>query len=659
MVRSPSNGAWAQAQTLSYDIGTRQLRLQDEHQVLLRHGENEVQAPAVQYQPLPNQQLGRVWASGPGRFRGTLRTEKSSTPETLQAGWKDELYLRPHEENHVLSLKGAASVEFTEAGSITSDELHLWLKQVKQPGGQSGGIGGGIQPQKMKALGNVSIDSPQLAGRTQQLEVWIQHRLAEPAASAAAGPGNGTKPRSPPVPGERPAPPRDPADRPPAEREPRGVADAPPPPAQRFDFSCDLLRVELARAGKITTVENVAADGQVQIRETQTAQAGELPLEITGKHAEVKGAGLPQTTEVTIQGSPAHVRGRGVSARGGVIQLHRGENRLQIDGPGEMQLPLDRDLNGTALAHPAVLDAAWKKGMDFNGSTVRLQGEVSATTDAQRALADAMQVTLSQPVDFAKPQKREQLDVREVQLQGNVRLDNRTVTEGQLTSVDHLEVHSLTVDRHTGNILADGPGWFTTVRRGGTSFAGPLAAARAEPAADPPASGPDEDRLDYLRVDFIRGITGNLHQREIRFEQQVRTVFGPVGNWQETIDVDSPQRLGQNDVLLNCDTLRLAQIGEPRDGRQPVEVTASGNTVVESQQFWARSHRITYVQAKDLLVLEGDGRSDAQLWRQEQVGGERTRAAARKILYWRGTNQIEMDDARFFDFSQRGGAATR
>ena len=81
---------------------------------------------------------------------------------------------------------------------------------------------------------------------------------------------------------------------------------------------------------------------------------------------------------------------------------------------------------------------------------------------------------------------------------------------------------------------------------------------------------------------------------------------------------------------------------------------ATGNTVVDGRTFTAQARRLSYVEAKDLIVLEGDGRTDAHLWRQLQIGGQRSHAVARKILYWRRDNRIEGNDIRFLDVSQVG-----
>jgi hypothetical protein len=655
MVRSPSNEAWAQGDALSYDIVTRELRLHGEQPVVLRNATSHVQAPAILYQPLPDSQLGRVWASGPGSFRGKLSPDK---PGTLQATWRKELQLRPHEGQHVLSLYGAASVEFTETGAIASDEIHVWMKEVENSAGgppvsPQQPLGGSkqIQPQKMKAIGNVTIDSPRLAGRTGQLEIRIRTPVKRQPAANRPGTAPGT-------PAARSSPPPNAVDS--SNSGPLGIAGFTQGGDQRFDVTCDLLRVGLVRNGEKVFVDYVTAEKDVRLIETQTAKPGELPLELTGDHVQIVGATAPRTTEATVRGAPARVLGRGLSTKGGTIRLHRGQNRLRIDGPGEMQLPIDRDLDGNLLAQPQELNITWQDGMDFDGNTVRYNGAVAAATEFQRASAQTMEVDLAEPFDFAQPQPRQEIDIRQIRLDGQVSLENRTVEQGRPKSIDHLHVRNLKVDRHTGDIFADGPGWFTSVQRGKPLLTeSPGATARNPAATDHTAGPPDDDQLNYVRTDFIRAITGNLHRKELRFDEQVRMVYGPVDDWQETIDPDSPEPLGEHDVLLNCDTLRLVQIGELPNGKQPVEVTAEGNSMVESRQFWARSHRITYVEAKELLVLEGDGRSDAQLWRQDQVGGQRSRSSSRKILYWKGTGQVEVDDARYFDWSRSPAGARR
>jgi hypothetical protein len=152
----------------------------------------------------------------------------------------------------------------------------------------------------------------------------------------------------------------------------------------------------------------------------------------------------------------------------------------------------------------------------------------------------------------------------------------------------------------------------------------------------------------------------NLH--EITFHDRVRSVYGPVLSWEDELNPDNVDDLGPGGALMTCDQMTVrqpdgpaappAQPNQPPQSRRPVELEAIGNALVEGDTFTARAHRLTYSEAKDLLVLEGDGRNDAQLYRQENPTGPQTKAMARQILFWRSQNRVSVNDARFFDLSE-------
>jgi tetratricopeptide (TPR) repeat protein len=118
---------------------------------------------------------------------------------------------------------------------------------------------------------------------------------------------------------------------------------------------------------------------------------------------------------------------------------------------------------------------------------------------------------------------------------------------------------------------------------------------------------------------------------------------------------DAVERLRLAVVLapLSSDALGISQAAPlPGQSRSALELVAAGNVMVEGESFTARSARLSWSESKDLLVFEGDGRADAQLYRQLQVGAPTSSASAGKILFWRALNRVEVDDARYLDFDQ-------
>jgi hypothetical protein len=239
----------------------------------------------------------------------------------------------------------------------------------------------------------------------------------------------------------------------------------------------------------------------------------------------------------------------------------------------------------------------------------------------------------------------------------------------------------LTIDETTGDILGQGPGWLTSTRRGSadpTKPAGqtlprnPSAAAVSYSSPDriakPSSPGrhksarqngmlPEKSELNYLNVQFAGALSGNLNQREITFHDRVRSVYGPVLSWEDQLN-DDVDDLGPGAILMTCEQLWVRQpTAQPTAAadHRPIELEAVGNTSVEGEQFRALAPRLTYTEAKDLLVLEGDGRTDAQLFRQERPGDPSVPTIAKRIYYWHLANRVSVNDARFFDLNQIPG----
>lgn len=160
-------------------------------------------------------------------------------------------------------------------------------------------------------------------------------------------------------------------------------------------------------------------------------------------------------------------------------------------------------------------------------------------------------------------------------------------------------------------------------------------------------SGPEGSSagLMFLSIEFQRNLTGNFHRREMTFMDRVRTIYGPVGGWEEQIRWSQLATQPAQVIFLSCDQLSAVEFTLPPSGQRFLELVAVGNTVIESAGYTARAHRLSYTEHKGLVVLEGDGRTDAELFRQQRLGSPRERVAARKIYYWPQTNHLTLESA--------------
>jgi hypothetical protein len=434
-------------------------------------------------------------------------------------------------------------------------------------------------------------------------------------------------------------------------------------------------------------VERITVDGEVRFVQSP-AQPDQRPLETKGDFLEVLRANAPDA-EVSITGRPAEINAQGLTMVGQTVHLNRGGNRLWIDGAGRMvasgqamQAAGSQNYQSSENGQPGSDRAGiftpnrgtttvdWQGGMVFDGRTVKFDREVVAQrTDGevtQTVRAPQMDVTMHEQVDFNATGARQQRpQIEWLTCRGGVWLENREAQHGNLINLDRLQnLTLLTVNQFTGDLKGEAtpeqPGRMLSWRLGGQSalamgMGGPTA---ARPASANPAEA-SRTQINFLDVQFQRGITGNIlpaHQ-ELTFHEQVRCVYGPVPGWEAQLDADNPAGLPPGSMLMTCNQLTASQSAARSEGRGFVELEALGSTRVEGQRptgdsFSALAERLTYSQAKDMLVLVGDGRSDAQLFRQEQPGAPQTKTAAGSIYYWPTTRRVNIGDLRFVDSTQ-------
>jgi hypothetical protein len=225
----------------------------------------------------------------------------------------------------------------------------------------------------------------------------------------------------------------------------------------------------------------------------------------------------------------------------------------------------------------------------------------------------------------------------------------------------------LSINQQTGEISGDGPGELRSTRYGNnvTPFAAPPIGASSTAIVAPPP-GFSGSKLNFLRIDFQQGITGNFLLRELSFHGRVRTVYGPVDSWEQELDTSRPETLPPESVRLSCDALRVN--GDPVAARTkpktsdpnspqlgPVQVQALGNVRLDGNSpkygaISAQAARASYDQVKDTFILEGDTRTPATI---RYAGQQGAPPAVRRIRYVRATGHWEVDDLLFLEFTSQ------
>ncbi len=672
IARSMAGGLEARAARLGYEIATRRILLDGELPVSLSSREVDMESRSIDYVPGPPGDPGSLMAVGPGWL--TTKPSDGSPPATVR--YRKWLRVKRHEDGHVASVSGDAEVSVESQERLAASEIHLWLELSKARGDAAAAKPAasgtpdlsGVRPSKMLAIGQVQIEADQLAARVERMEVWFRHPPAVPPV-AATPPASRTAAAAAPAPAVA------------VPARPAAAAPPPDPPRGRILASASLLRADVVMAPRGQQVEKMSLEEQVHLVEEPIAGSAaandpaEKPLEIRGDQLELARP-MRFDAQAVVAGRPATISGRNADLEGPLVTFDRGRNMMTVDGAGRLMIPVQPGTAGldslavsttprSQKAPPQAaaaerLAVAWRGRMVFDGLTARFEDRVVATSGDASLNSGSLDVVFDRKFEFggaSGPRAAGRPEVAKIACGSGVRLESTSTTDDGSRSVEKLSLLDLIVDRATGDFSGKGPGRLSSTRfgqpPGGMSEGGlPGAGGPGSPPKQPVAR-PDE--LTYLGVTFQREMRGNLNRRVMEFQQRVEAIWGPVASWESTLDVHAPGGLPARAVAVSSDLLAVGQSPIPLGRRNAIELQAGGNVLVEGDTFTARSGRLSWSEAKDLLVFEGDGRSGAQLYRQMHVGAPTSTASAGRILYWRGVNRVQTDDVRYLDFDQLGG----
>lgn len=705
VVESPLYGVSARATRIEYDLQSGMVRLHDRKQALLRilapetGAERQMRATTLEYTPDPEGQWGTLLATGPGWLRGWFPMDGQAEAGLVSQGagssnglqdagagpaevcWERHMHFRPHEGLRLLSLAGPARVALPGRGSLAANEIHMWLseataeRQEASPTAQAApeSPGARLVPERLLAMGNVEIDSPQFVGSVSNLQVWFEqpsqawHSETGMADDSALVDGQAAAQMAdlPALSAAHPSPALEGQDAPPffpALGE-SGHGAGP------YDIEAELLQARLLLLhGRTLVPLELRAQGGVRLRELAARAASHAPLAVDGDLVHLlrhEGA-----TSLSLVGAPATFSAANMMLVGNQIRMEQATDLVAIDGPGQMHLDLTASLAPNIVGSQAApaddrLSITWRQQFELQGRTARFLGSVVARR-SQEVLT-----THELLAEFTAPLRLERSDAEQPRLArltcpAEARLERRSVQRGQTQSIDRLFVRDLDLEQQSGRLVCRGPGWLHTTaldRAAHSALGSPVlggtpdpkrAAASTEQAGAALGQDGQTPRLSFLGVEFQQTFTGNLHQRELAFVGEVRAVYGYVSRWDETLSAEHPELLGEHGFTLQCERLAAAEMGRLPTGDLAYDLEASGGTIIEGANFTAHAHRMTYSQAKDLLLFEGTGRDDAKLVRRAPNGSQLGETQARKIYYWRSRNRVRVEDIRGFDLNDLG-----
>ncbi len=438
--------------------------------------------------------------------------------------------------------------------------------------------------------------------------------------------------------------------------------------ASRFDVSAFRIQVRLrARAAGLECAEALL-EGNAQIVESLPlvpTDPAQRPALVTGQKVYFADPGTPYWS-VLVEGHPGHVEARGIGLTAPRIALNAASNRLWVDQAGRLEIWVKpREELGLPPGPTAPAVVRWGGTMVFNGQVARFDGSVTAEVPGASLTTQELEVRLAELVPFGGGGWVAEPSVDRIHGFGPTVLTRRSDPLGPAMETksgleDRLEVVDLVIAWQSGDFWAKGPGRLVTRLSPRVDAAQQVfdllpsrslvSSASGGQASEGPArlaSGASEGNASAIAgpvvvVRFVQELRGNLWQRRVRLQGHVRGIYVAKWPWDWPPEPDDPGDPPAGGTRWSSGAITAVEVAPP-GGDRSWELVAEGNVRLEGQDFVARAPRASYVQHKDLLILEGTPRNPAELYRQQRPGESPAAHAATRILYWLGQRRLVVE----------------
>ena len=607
--------ATARCEQMWLELQSRRVTLDGEDEVMLTYQGSEIHAPMIRYQaPAPGstERVGALKASGNGWIR--VRGDQATSTESMEMSWTKELELHRREGKLKLVVRGRPRLEMVGLGRLwAADDLEVTLRESAADGSEAHLLPSDVVPEHIVARGEIDIDSSQLRGKVNQLDVHIEYAPSH----LFLGSPDGKNRRSGNLLGRR------------ASQQ-----------ARSYEIDGERLEMLLTVRDSRPEVSRIDVNGNVDFRETASIQATpEEPLVVRADQLSIENADTP-SAEISLQGKPATVTVAGMSIRAERLNLNRGTSRAWIDSPGELELPVGRDLSGKALATPQRMTIHWQGGMELDQDRVTFRQGVVVQTSEGRLKTHQLTTHFSAPILFDGAARQQPVQLAQLECSGGAFAQFSQRDAAGLTSVQTVTLdETLIVNQRTGKIVGEGGGELESVHL----------ASGANPFGNHGPANQRGQQLQFLGVKFFRGIEGNLNHRQIEVIGDVDAVYGPVDAWEQKLKKSVQGMPGPGTTWISCQRLGVAEspMARMRPGSRigPLELSAKGDVTIEGRAgergiFTTFSQKATYDQSKTMFVLEGDARQPATITHQEFTGAPPSETVARKFTYMHSTGEV-------------------
>lgn len=658
-LQSKTLGATARAKKLRVDFEQQRVELAGtldqpgatQSIALLQYQDYEFRSPSIEYQAAPPdaqdkpQHAGWMFAEGPGE----LNTFGKSRLGESQVRWQKSLKMLPTAVpgEQWVELLGNTLLENKQQGFMTAERLQVWLKWMSPPAtsGPQPAVASKpqseLKPDRILATGNTTLATTEIRAHvgTMALQMVYAPGTSADALQKADGlrlnDSKGNPMYSFVTPPERAAGSLATAPSTVGSLDSAGSATGglgQPKRVQPITIHGQSLTTTVVSAGSQNWIDSMTIDGPLKITSGDDQSMTPVSWHIEGEQLLMASNAAGQV-DLQINGQPAKIVMADGALEGPSIRFDQINNLIWMDQPGEFTVPpsvLNRgqgQLSGLQWARPP--HCQWQGRLLFDGTVARIDGDIEFDGVARRldelwllkGYCQRLDLAMSEPIDLRQSSANSgsrAIDptLERVILQDHVDIRVQQLDlQGHQKSLERIVVPILTFHVAEQKVVGGGAGWINSKFISEGNGLGQLASS--EPSQE------KQLRLMGAHLAFRDSMVAFLDRNEVVFDGKVGLAVGPLTNWDETIDPEKMTRLQLEQMLLNCDQLKIVDTSDlsttvgftAGDSSQAMEFQATGNVAfegkAESGNYAGNGYQVTYVQVKDQLILRGDGQTPA------------------------------------------------
>lgn len=608
--------------------------------------------------------FGLLKMAGNGYLSG--RDANSNAP-IMDARWNESLEIANDEDDPKqirIQLRRGITVRMEGLGEMISHEADIWCDRTAKdakssPGNAGGGVfasGGGFVPQRARIYDGVVFEAAEGTCNTTELQLYFTQKSELLNENPAGNPLQANHSQSQPKI---------------ASGSPQGALQQQPPKKNKtllgtdrkdgnskYKIDSDVMLASVIMGGEkdmeLDIIKFEGTENPVRINEVALSGNIQDPLDIIGKEVLLK---KPTTdnAEIHIFGNEAEFQGHGVRFFGTNINIFRETNMLTSDGPGRLyfKVPGDAELTIISDAGKTAKDKRrpvspkdeevyieWKGGMAFDGQQLLFEKNVRARyQQAQEITCGVLSLLLKNKMSFFESNEMK-AEPETIKASKDVCIENHRfdgALQMEYNRADNLDEIAINVE--SGDFYA-GKGVMKSTFRSEKKIAIPGSAAAQN----------SNKELYFMELRFHNGLQGNFKLRQGVAQGDIRCILKPVSTFNEKVDTMNDRAVLSDGSILKCNRMEISETVVPGDTKTGLELTTSGSTQIFGDIYTVRSDKAKFNQLKDLVIIEGDGRTDAELHRQEYPGAPTDTWTAQRIEYNLKTKQVTSSGTRSGDF---------